>query len=268
MSIGTALQQTSGSGDDWDGVPAAFRSAGARLAPHWEALFGPLRAGGVDDLVIVAQAGQSLDGRIATPTGHSQYINCPEARAHLHRLRALVDAVVIGVSTVVADDPQLTVRLVPGPSPARVVLDPNGRAGPDARVFAADGARRLVVTRSGGNPQMRHGVERITLPLSEGRFAPASILRALAERGFRRLLVEGGAATLSAFLAAGCVDRLHLLVAPIILGAGPAGLNLPPIARVDDALRPIVRVHHIADEVLFDCDLSSRRVPVSARQVG
>src|SRR5204863_8226754 len=92
MSLGTGQQQTSGSRDDWNGVPAAFRSTGARLAPHWEALFGPLRAGNVDHLVIVAQAGQSLDGRIATPSGHSHYINCPAARAHLHRLRALVDA--------------------------------------------------------------------------------------------------------------------------------------------------------------------------------
>ena len=256
-----AEQETSCPGNDWHGVPAAFRS-GARLPPHWEALFGPLRAGRVDDLVVIAQAGQSLDGRIATPAGHSHYINCAEARAHLHRLRALVDAVVIGVSTVVADDPQLTVRLVPGPSPARVVLDPSGRAKPDARVFAADGARRIVVTDAASKCRLPDGVEMIRLPVQEGRFATSSILRALREHGFRRILIEGGPATLSRFVAEGCIDRLHLLVAPIILGAGPAGLNLPPIARVDDALRPNVLVHRIADEMLFDCDFSVRRVPV------
>src|ERR1700693_139765 len=142
----------------WDGIPGTFR-AGGLLPPHWEGLFGPLRNGTVDDLVIIAQMGQSLDGRIATPTGHSHYINGVAGRAHLHRLRALVDAVVVGVATVVADDPQLTVRLVHGPCPARVVLDPNGRSAADARVFAADGARRLIVTVATSRPLLSGGVQ-------------------------------------------------------------------------------------------------------------
>ena len=246
----------------WDAVPAAFRSSAEPLPPHWEALFGQLRNGTVDDLVVIAQTGQSLDGRIATPTGHSHYINGTAGRAHLHRLRALVDAVVVGVTTVLADDPQLTVRLVSGPSPARVVLDPNARANADARVFAADGAKRLLITDATGRPAMPNGVEIVKLALTDGRFAPAAILRTLAERGFRRILIEGGPATISTFLAASCLDRLHMLVAPIILGAGPAGLTLTPIARVDEALRPSVRVHRIAEEVLFDCDLSAHKVPV------
>src|SRR5947207_8493890 len=123
-------------GERWEEVPAAFRAPPERLSAPWEALFGPLRNATVDDLVVIAQTGQSLDGRIATPTGHSHYINGAEARAHLHRLRALVDVVVVGVGTVLADDPQLTVRLVSGPCPARVVLDPNGRASADARGLA------------------------------------------------------------------------------------------------------------------------------------
>lgn len=246
---------------DWDGIPSTFRSGGL-LPPHWDGLFGPLRNATVDDLVVIAQMGQSLDGRIATPTGHSHYINGAAGRAHLHRLRALVDAVVVGVATVVADDPQLTVRLVHGPCPARVVLDPNGRATADARVFATDGARRLIVTAATSRAPLPAGVEIVNLPLTDGRFAPAAILNAIAERGFRRILVEGGPATISGFLAASCLDRLHILLAPIILGAGPAGLALAPITRVDEALRPGVRIHRIADEVLFDCDFSARRVPV------
>jgi len=245
----------------WDGIPGTFR-AGGLLPRRWEGLFGPLRNGTVDDLVIIAQMGQSLDGRIATPTGHSHYINGAAGRAHLHRLRALVDAVVVGVATVVADDPQLTVRLVHGPCPARIVLDPNGRAAADARVFAADGARRLIVTAATSRRPLPAGVEIVRLPLTDGRFAPAAILGAIAERGFRRILVEGGPATISGFLAASCLDRLHVLVAPIILGAGPAGLALSPITRVDEALRPAVRIHRIAGEVLFDCDLSARRAAV------
>ena len=184
-------------------------------------IFGPLRQGAVDDLVLVGQCGQSIDARIATPSGHSHYINGEGGLAHLHRLRALVDAVVIGVGTAIADDPQLTVRRVAGPSPARVVIDPNGRLPSTARVLAADGIRRLVITRAPARTQPPAGVEIVTVAADKGQLAPAAIVAALAARGFRRILVEGGADTVSRFLAAGCLDRLHILVAPIILGAGP-----------------------------------------------
>src|SRR5215210_2131153 len=131
--------------ESWRVIPQTFR-AGALLPSPWEELFGPLRTGAVDDLVIVGQVGQSLDGRIATTSGHSHYINGPEGLAHLHRLRALVDAVVVGIGTVLADDPQLTVRRVAGPNPARVVIDPGGRLTASARMLALDGVRRVVVT--------------------------------------------------------------------------------------------------------------------------
>src|SRR5499427_9991160 len=152
-----------GDPEAWAAVPAAFR-AGAPLPARWEELFGPLRAGATDDLVVVGQLGQSLDGRIATNSGHSQYINCPAGLDHLHRLRALVDAVVIGVGTALADDPQLTVRRVSGPNPARVILDPRGRLRPDARVLVADGARRLVVTTSDAACAFPDEVEVVRLP--------------------------------------------------------------------------------------------------------
>ena len=97
-------------------------------------------------------------------------------------------------------------------------------------------------------------------PLTDGQIAPSAILAALAGRGMRRILIEGGANTVSRFLAAGCLDRLHVMVAPIILGAGGPGLILPPLERADQALRMPMRVHQIDDDVLFDCDLSAQRV--------
>jgi len=112
--------------NSWAGVPEAFRAGTQPLPEPWEALFGPLRQGQPGEMFVVGQIGQSLDGRVATETGHSHYINGPEALAHLHRLRALVDAVVIGIGTALADDPQLTVRRVTGPQPARVVIDARG----------------------------------------------------------------------------------------------------------------------------------------------
>ena len=229
-----------------------------------EDLYGPLRTGSVDDLMVVGQLGQSLDGRVATASGHSHYINTPDGLTHLHRLRALVDAVVIGIGTALADDPRLTVRRVNGANPARVVIDPHGKLPAKAQLLIADGVRRVVVTAAGQQPALPSGVETIALPAENGTIDPVEILRALAALGFRRLLIEGGAQTVSRFLAAGCLDRLHVIVAPLLLGAGPASLTLPPVELVTEALRPPVRVHALGEDILFDCDLSAQRVPIGA----
>ena len=248
------------SSDPWEDFSTIFRKGQQPLPQAWAEVFGPLRKGVVDDLMIVGQIGQSLDGRVATESGHSKYINGPAGLVHLHRLRALVDAVVIGVGTAIADDPQLTVRRVAGPQPARVVIDPKGRLGCDARMFADNGVRCLLVTAQGTCCAPPPGVEIIALPAVDGQIAPSAILAALAGCGMRRILIEGGAQTVSRFLTAGCLDRLHVMVAPIILGCGGPGLVLPSLERADQALRMPVRVHRIEDDVLFDCDLSAQRV--------
>ena len=248
------------SSDPWEDFSNIFRREHQPLPQAWADVFGPLRKGTVDDLVIVGQIGQSLDGRVATESGHSKYINGPAGLVHLHRLRALVDVVVLGVGTAIADDPQLTVRRVRGPQPARVVIDPKGRLGADARMFADNGVRRLLITEQGTRCKAPSGVEVVTLPVTDGQFAPSAILTALAGCGMRRMLIEGGADTVSRFIAAGCLDRLHVMVAPIILGVGGPGLILPPLDRADQAPRMPVRVHKIEDDVLFDCDLSAQRV--------
>ncbi len=219
-------------------------------------VFAPLRHAPPSRPFVVAQLGQSLDGRIATTTGESQWINHNCALDHLHGLRAHVDAVVVGVGTVLADDPRLNVRRVPGRSPARVVIDPSGRLPPGAKCLDDDGTARFVV-RACAIPAP-DGVETIHVPRGADHFSPQAIVDALFARGLKRLLIEGGAMTVSSFIAAGAVDRLHMLVAPVILGSGKPGLVLPPIAKLSDALRPVTHVHVLADgDVLFDCDLRS-----------
>lgn len=246
--------------DSWPQVPDHFRSLSTPLPPPWEDIFGPLRTGKVDDLVSVGQIGQSLDGRVATTTGRSHYINGPAGLAHLHRLRALVDAVLVGVETACADDPQLTVRHVQGPNPVRVVLDPHGRLPAHARLLGRD-SRRIVVTAKGVNCRLS-GAEILPLPAADGHIAPVAILTALAERGLRRVLVEGGPETISRFLQAGCLDRVHIVVASLIFGAGRPSLSFGAIDRVDEALRPSVRTHRLGDEMLFDCDFSAQRIAI------
>ena len=220
-------------------------------APLWS-LYAPIAQGQAKPAFVVAQLGQSLDGRVATATGKSRDISCPQGIAHLHRLRALVDAVVIGVGTVVSDDPQLNVRKVDGPSPARVVIDPNFRMPGDARLLTAPATPLFAVQATqGARPE---GVTPLIVPARDGRMDPADIVKALAALGFGRILVEGGARTVSAFLAARAVDRLHLTISPILIGSGPVGVNLPAIDELDGALRPSATIHRIGEDVLFDCE--------------
>lgn len=213
----------------------------------------------------LAQIGQSLDGRIATASGHSHYVTGPPDIRRLHRLRALMDAVIVGAETVARDDPSLTVREVEGANPVRVVIDPSGRLSPSSHVFA-DGAARTLWVRAvpGGEEGARRvdseappeGVQVVWLPASdESRIAPRRVLEALRELELRRVLVEGGALTVSGFLEAGVLDRLHVTVAPILIGSGPTSLRLPPIDHLDQALRPTVRQFQLGRDTLYDLDL-------------
>jgi diaminohydroxyphosphoribosylaminopyrimidine deaminase / 5-amino-6-(5-phosphoribosylamino)uracil reductase len=238
----------------WLDFLESFRT-GAPLPPLWGPIFEPLRTPGPDGLMIVGQIGQSLDGRIATEMGDSHYINEAAGLEHLHRLRSLADAVLVGVGTAIADDPQLTVRRVEGPNPTRVVLDPNGRLPVSAKLLRDDGVRRVVLTGAAAHPAVATGAEVIALPQTARGIAAEAIRRALRELGFRRVLIEGGAVTLSKFLQAGCLDRLHVLIAPMILGSGRPGIALPAIARVAEAMPVIMRAFGLGNEVLLDCDL-------------
>lgn len=203
---------------------------------------------------VIAQLGQSLDGRVATETGQSRNINREAALDHLHRLRAHVDAVVVGIGTVLADDPLLTVRRTAGRSPARVVIDPNGRLPPSALCLAEDGVRRIVIRSAAANRPS--GAEEVVIARANGVLDPHAIVRELFARGLTRILIEGGARTVSAFIAAGAADRLHVLVSPLIIGSGRPSIALDPIAHLSEALRPRTDVHVLPDgDVLFDCDL-------------
>jgi len=209
-----------------------------------------------DRIFVIGQLGQSLDGRIATPTGESRWINRDPALDHLHRLRAAVDAVMVGIGTVLADDPRLDVRRCEGSNPARVVIDARGRLPADALILRNDGARRLVIRAPGAGVALPPGVEEMALVPGPEGYAPCDILAALAGRGLRHILLEGGAQTLARFIAADALDRLHLLVAPVIIGAGQTGLDLPPPPSLALARRPFTRAIPLGGgEILFDCDM-------------
>jgi diaminohydroxyphosphoribosylaminopyrimidine deaminase/5-amino-6-(5-phosphoribosylamino)uracil reductase len=205
--------------------------------------------------LVIGQLGQSLDGRIATESGHSHFITGKPDIRRLHRLRALVDAVIVGADTVALDDPRLTVREVEGDSPARVVLDPHDRLGAEKNLFT-DGAARTLVVRREESASDEAGAEIILLPTTgPDGFDPAAVLDALRARGLRRVLVEGGGITVSRFLQARVLDRLHITVAPVLIGSGRPSLTLPEIEQVGQAIRPRCRHFHLGEDVLFDLDL-------------
>jgi len=177
--------------------------------------------------LVTLKIARSKDGKTAR-TGADKWITGEEARRFGHLLRAKHDAILIGVGTALADDPELTCRL-PGledRSPIRVVLDTHLRL--PARTQLVQTAQRvptIVFTTSGGGDDLRsHGVEVVTVvPDAQGRPPIAAVLGKLAQRGITRLLVEGGAIMLSAFADAGFADRLELFTAPLTLGQAGHG---------------------------------------------
>lgn len=209
----------------WSNLLEAFAQEGALLPSDWAPLFNPLRAGGRDAMMVVGQLGQTLDGRIATITGHSKYINGPSGLTHLHRLRAVVDAVVVGVGTAVADDPRLNVRLVSGKHPARVVIDPHARLKPDSLVWSDDGTRRIVIVADQVKANTPPGVEVLSIPATNGHLAPADILRALFACGFTRILIEAAPTRFRASCLRAALTACTLLLRPSSWArAGPAFL--------------------------------------------
>lgn len=227
-------------------------SAQERLALD---LYGPIASRDVESLVI-GQIGQSLDGRIATDTGDSTEVSGEDGLTHLHRLRALVDAVVIGVKTALHDSPRLTVRYCQGEDPARVIIDPNGRLPNHSPVLDANGARRIII-QAVQTPRPQ-GVEVIKLATVDGQFPPAEIISALRQAGLSTLLVEGGSFTLAKFIDNDLIHRLQIAVSPLIIGSGQPGLTLAGQSeRLRDSIRPHTTAYALGSEVVFDCQLGT-----------
>ena len=180
----------------------------------------------------------SLDGRIAAADGTSQWITGPEARADVHRLRSEVDAVAVGISTVLADDPHLTVRdgdVLASRQPLRVVVDSNFRVPPAARVL--DGAAPTLVATT-VEPPAGTKAEHVVLPrAADGHTSVPALLTHLYERGVRHLLVEGGPKLAGSLVDARLVDRVVGYVAPLAIGSGRPVLDDAGAATLADAWR-------------------------------
>lgn len=177
---------------------------------------------------VVLKAAISLDGRIATRTGDSKWISSERSRLLVHRMRNEVDGVLVGIGTVIKDDPLLTVRLPKGKikDPLRIVIDPRLRISPKARILN-DTGKTLIVTGTGVSPDKwekleSKGAEILSLPEQEGHISIKDLLTDLGRRGLTSLLVEGGAEVYASFLSEGQVDKLVLFIAPLLVGGRQA----------------------------------------------
>lgn len=212
----------------------------------------------------IGHLGQSLDGFIATHSGDSQFVTGDHNIVHLHRMRALSNAVVVGAGTVANDDPQLTVRHVPGPNPLRVVFDPGRGLTPAHRVFTDNSAPTLYVcarTLVGSGDTRMGNATVVGVDCDDASGGVSAALQLLRARGCSRVFVEGGGVTVSAFLQADLLDRLQIAIAPVIIGDGRPAIRLAPHTRLSDCRRPRYRVFRMGGDVLFDCDLHADAEP-------
>jgi diaminohydroxyphosphoribosylaminopyrimidine deaminase/5-amino-6-(5-phosphoribosylamino)uracil reductase len=204
---------------------------------------------------VIAKFASSLDGKIAAASGDSRWVSGPESRERAHQQRTLIDAILVGVATVLLDDPQLTAR--PGDrlaerQPLRVVADSRGRTPPSARVLQAD-PPALIATTEGSPPGWRQeiaaaGAEVAVLPADDNRRVDLSaLLKLLGERDVLALLIEGGGELLGSFFDRGLVDKVQAVVAPLILG----GTSFPAVAgRGVRCMPEALRLHEVQVERL------------------
>ena len=214
--------------------------------------------------IVIGHLGQSLDGFIAMPTGESHNVTGEENIVHLHRLRALCDAIIVGAGTVAADDPLLTTRHVRGSSPLRVVLDPGRRLSSQYRLFTDPDADTVYMcgkslVRADETQFGRAAV--VGIPTTDDALDLNEVLAWLRTRGCIRIFVEGGGVTVSTFLEAGLLDRVQVAIAPLIIGDGRPAIRLPARTALRDCHRPRYRVFRMGTDVLFDCDFTESASP-------
>jgi diaminohydroxyphosphoribosylaminopyrimidine deaminase/5-amino-6-(5-phosphoribosylamino)uracil reductase len=215
---------------------------------------------------VTVKYAQSLDGRIATSTGDSQWISGPASLRLAHRLRREHDAIMVGIGTVIADDPRLTVRLVSGRDPLRVVVDSRLRIPITSRVLAEGAAHRtMIATTEMADPRKIDevkdlGADLIVAPLEAGMPGVdlQALLAELGRRAIASVLVEGGAGIITSLLGAGQVDRLVVAVAPKIIGRGVEAIGELGITSLGGAITfSHVKTHRLGTDVIFDGRLAA-----------
>ncbi|MFC2001167.1 bifunctional diaminohydroxyphosphoribosylaminopyrimidine deaminase/5-amino-6-(5-phosphoribosylamino)uracil reductase RibD [Chloroflexota bacterium] len=213
--------------------------------------------------LVTIKFAQTLDGRIATATGSSQWISSAESRRLAHKMRASNDAVMVGIGTILTDDPHLTVRLVKGRNPARIILDSRLRIPLDSKVVRSQEAAAVIIattTRADVDKLSRlreMGIEVLVTEEDEaGEVDLRHLLKTLGQRGISSVLVEGGAEVITSLLRQNLADKLVAIVAPKIMGKGIEAvgeLNIPDVSR---ALRlSFKKIYRRGEDLIIEANL-------------
>jgi riboflavin-specific deaminase-like protein len=232
----------------------------AERPPDVEELLGPVRTR-ADRPYTVLKYAQSLDGRIATSSGDSKWISGEAERVVSHALRARCDAIMVGAGTIERDDPELTVRMVVGASPLRVILDSRLRSSLDAKVFVGGASTLVLTTNRAAQDKLqflrRHDIGVRVVPAGPRGIDIRAALQLLNQIGVRTLLAEGGAQVITSMLSERVADRIIVGVAPLLLGRGTEAVGDLAIGEVTDGVGLRNHTVHLAgDDVIMASDLA------------
>ena len=202
--------------------------------------------------LVIAQIGQSIDGRIALNNGNSHYINNPKSIIYLHCLRSISDAIIVGSNTIKKDDPLLTTRKIKGTNPKRIIIDGSLSLNNKYKIFN-DGNENIIFTKS--NKKIRLNNSTI-IRLKEKNFTKNLIMQ-IKKLKYKNILVEGGSKTISELINNKYIDILQFMIAPILIGSGINSLNLKEISNLNKAIRPKHNFNELENEIIVNLFLNS-----------
>ena len=202
--------------------------------------------------LVIAQIGQSIDGRIALNNGNSHYINNPKSIIYLHCLRSISDAIIVGSNTIKKDDPLLTTRKIKGTNPKRIIIDGSLSLNNKYKIFN-DGNENIIFTKSNKNIRLNNST---IIRLKEKNFTKNFITQ-IKKFKYKNILVEGGSKTISELINNKYIDILQFMIAPILLGSGINSLNLKEISNLNKAIRPKHNFNELDNEIIVNLFLNS-----------
>ena len=202
--------------------------------------------------LVIAQIGQSIDGRIALNNGNSHYINNPKSIIYLHCLRSISDAIIVGSNTIKKDDPLLTTRKIKGTNPKRIIIDGSLSLNNKDKIFN-DGNENIIFTKSNKNIRLNNST---IIRLKEKNFTK-NLIKQINKLKYKNILVEGGSKTISELINNKYIDILQFMIAPILIGSGINSLNLKEISNLNKAIRPKHNFNELENEIIVNLFLNS-----------
>ena len=202
--------------------------------------------------LVIAQIGQSIDGRIALNNGNSHYINNPKSIIYLHCLRSISDAIIVGSNTIKKDDPLLTTRKIKGTNPKRIIIDGSLSLNNKYKIFN-DGNENIIFTKSNKNIRLNNSK---IIRLKEKNFTK-NLITQIKKLKYKNILVEGGSKTISELINNKYIDILQFMIAPILIGSGINSLNLKEISNLNKAIRPKHNFNELDNEIIVNLFLNS-----------